>query len=86
MFDARTATAPPGYTNPVAALRMDPGQIVDFNGASTATLAGWKGNAGAYLQYRSGKLYYVVAGVDKWSVDASGNMRCAGTVTPSVTP
>jgi len=86
VFDARTATAPPGYTNPVAALRMDPGQIVDFNGASTATLAGWKGNAGAYLQYRSGKLYYVVAGVDKWSVDASGNMRCAGTVTPSVTP
>ena len=86
VFDARTATVPPGYTSPVAALRMDPGQIVDFNGASTATLAGWKGNAGAYLQYRSGKLYYVVAGVDKWSVDASGNMRCAGTVTPSVTP
>lgn len=25
-------------------------------------------------------------GVAKWSVDASGNMRCAGTMTGSVTP
>jgi hypothetical protein len=43
---------------------------------------------GHYLQYRSStqRLYYVVGGTDRWSVDASGNMRCAGTVTPSVTP
>jgi len=34
----------------------------------------------------SSKLFYAVGGVAKWSVDASGNMRCAGTVTGSVTP
>jgi hypothetical protein len=38
------------------------------------------------LQYRSGKLYYVVDGVDKLSIDASGNVRAAGTITGSVTP
>lgn len=47
-----------------------------------------KSNGGNYLKYdsASSKLFYYVAGVAKWSVDASGNMRCAGTVTGSVTP
>lgn len=52
VFDARTATAPSGYTDPVAAVRMDPGQIVDFNGApTTLNTPGWTGPAGSYLQF-----------------------------------
>jgi hypothetical protein len=47
------------------------------------TAASWRA-----LQYRAatGKLYYVVGGVDKFSIDASGNVRAAGTITGSVTP
>ena len=78
-LDTRGAVSPDA--NPHAAVRLLHDQIIDFNGGPALNSA-----PGAYLQYRSGKLYYVVAGVDKWSVDASGNMRCAGTVTPSVTP
>lgn len=84
VFDARGAGAPFNYgANPVAALRMSAGQIIDLNGGPALNSA-----PGSYLQYRTAtsRLYYVVAGVDKWSVDASGNMRCAGTVTPSTTP
>jgi hypothetical protein len=42
----------------------------------------------SYLQYRAAtsRLYYVVNGVDKFSIDASGNVRAAGTITGSVTP
>jgi hypothetical protein len=42
----------------------------------------------AYLQYRSAtsRLYYVVGGVDMWSVDQAGNVRARGTVTGSTTP
>lgn len=41
-----------------------------------------------YLQFRSAtqRLYFVVGGVDKWSVDANGNIRAAGTLTGSTTP
>jgi hypothetical protein len=62
---------------------MSAGHIVDFNGGPALTSA-----PGAYLRYDSAtsKLIYYVSGVAKWSVDASGNMRCAGTVTPSVAP
>ena len=84
VFDARAATAPFNYgTNPVAALRMAANQVVDFNGGPALNSA-----AGAYLQYRTatGRLYYVVAGVDQWSIDASGNVRARGTVTGSTTP
>jgi hypothetical protein len=81
VFDARGAVAPPGYANPVAAVRMEASQIIDFNGGPELNSA-----AGNYLQYRSGKLYYVVGGVDKLSIDASGNVRAAGTVTGSVAP
>ena len=85
VIDTRGATmAPAGYTDPIAALRMQAGQIIDFNGSTTDA----RGNAGNYLKYdtASGKLLYYVGGVARWSVDASGNMRCAGTVTGSVTP
>jgi hypothetical protein len=56
---------------------------IDFSGNGTAA-----GQNQHTLKYDSAtsKLIYYVAGVAKWSVDASGNMRCAGTVTPSVTP
>lgn len=32
------------------------------------------------------KMYFQVGGVNKMSIDTSGNVRAAGTVTPSVTP
>jgi hypothetical protein len=79
--DSRGGVVPTGVTDPLAAIRMSAGHVVDFNGGPALNSA-----PGAYLQYRSGKLYYVVAGVDKWSVDASGNIRAAGTITGSVTP
>ena len=81
--DSRGAGVPFGYTGPVAALRMLHDHIVDFNGG-----AALDSDAGAYLQYRAAtsRLYYVVAGVDKFSIDASGNVRAAGTLTGSTTP
>ena len=83
VFDSRGAGVPFGYTDPVAAVRMSAGQMVDFNGGPALN-----SHAGNYLKYdsASSKLLYYVGGVAKWSVDASGNMRCAGTVTGSVTP
>jgi hypothetical protein len=84
VFDARGAGAPFNYgSNPVAALRMAAGQVVDFNGGPALNSA-----PGAYLQYRTAtsRLYYVVAGVDMWSVDTSGNVRAKGTLTGSTTP
>jgi hypothetical protein len=40
------------------------------------------------LQYDSvaGKLFYLVGGAAKFSIDNAGNVRAAGTITPSVTP
>ena len=47
-------------------------------------------NGLAYLQLRAraggSALYYVVGGVDMWSVDQAGNVRARGTVTGSTTP
>jgi hypothetical protein len=82
-LDSRGAAPPPGVTDPVAAVRMSAGHIVDFNGGPALNSA-----PGAYLRYDSAtsKLIYYVSGAAKWSVDTSGNMRCAGTVTPSVAP
>ena len=59
------------------AMRVGSGNVIDVTG-----------NASAYLQYRTAtsRLYYVVAGVDQWSVDASGNVRARGTVTGSTIP
>jgi Pectate lyase superfamily protein len=77
VFDARTGTAPPGYTDPVAALRMDPGQIIDFNGATTfLNSAGWKGAAGNYLQYTTTgtpRLRYMDATIERFAIDDNGN-------------
>jgi hypothetical protein len=63
---------------------MSAGHIIDFNGSASLV----SNPGGAYLQYRTAtqRLYYVVAGVDQWSVDASGNVRARGTVTGSTTP
>lgn len=82
-LDTRGAITPTGSSNPVSAVTMSAGHVVDFNGGPALTSA-----PGNYLRYdsASSKLIYYVSGVAKWSVDASGNMRCAGTVTPSVAP
>jgi len=82
-LDTRGAVVPTGSSDPVAAVRMSAGHIVDFNGGPALNSA-----AGNYLRYETAtsKLFYYVAGVAKWSLDASGNMRCAGTLTGSVTP
>lgn len=82
-LDTRGLDAPTGVTDPVAAVRMEASQIIDFNGGATLRAA-----PGNYLQYRTatGRLYYVVGGVDKFSIDASGNVRAAGTLTGSTTP
>jgi hypothetical protein len=83
VVDTRGAIVPTGVTDPVASVRMSAGQIIDFNGGPALNSA-----PGNYLRYETAtsKLFYYVGGVAKWSVDASGNMRCAGTVTGSVTP
>ena len=83
VLDTRAALAPAGYASPIAAVRLLHDQIIDFNGGATINSV-----AGAYLQYRTAtsRLYYVVAGVDQWSVDASGNVRARGTITGSTTP
>ena len=83
IIDARGFIPPTGVTDPVAAVRMSAGQIIDLNGGPALSSA-----PGAYLQYRTAtsRLYYVVAGVDMWSVDASGNVRAKGTLTGSTTP
>jgi len=80
-LDTRGAVAP--ASGIMAAVRMDHDQIIDFNGGPAL-----KSEAGNYLQYRAAtsRLYYVVAGVDKFSIDASGNVRAAGTLTGSTTP
>jgi len=71
-------------TNPnAAAVRLAANMPIDFSADGSAA-----GQNLHTLKYDStaAKLIYAVGGVAKWSVDASGNMRCAGTVTGSVTP
>lgn len=82
-LDTRNAITPTGSANPVSAVTMSAGHVIDFNGPTTIT-----GAPRNTLTFDSGtgKLFYAVAGVNKWSVDASGNVRAAGTVTGSVTP
>jgi len=83
VLDSRGAITPTGSSNPVNAVTMSAGHVVDFNGGAALDSA-----PGNYLQYRTAtqRLYYVVAGVDQWSIDASGNVRARGTVTGSTTP
>jgi len=83
VFDARTATAPPGFADPVAAVRMDPGQIIDFNGANTILNSpGWKAVAGNYLQYYTTgtpRLRYMDGPTELWSITDSGAMSLNGS-------
>jgi hypothetical protein len=83
VLDTRGAITPTGSANPVSAVTMSAGHVVDFNGGPALNSA-----PGAYLHYEAGtgRLYYTVGGVNKWSVDASGNVRAAGTITGSTTP
>lgn len=82
-LDTRGAIPPTGVSDPVAAVRMSAGQIVDFNGGASLISA-----PGDYMAWdaATSKLKYYHLGVAKWSVDTSGNVRAAGTVTASVTP
>jgi hypothetical protein len=85
VFDARSAVAPAGYPDPVAGLRMSAGQIVDFNGASTATHAGWIGPAGSYLQYVTAavnRLRWVSGGNEVMSINDLGTLIIA-PLTPN---
>jgi hypothetical protein len=82
-LDTRGAITPAGSANPVSAVTMTAGHVVDFNGPPTITAAP---RNTLTFDSGSGKLFYAVAGVNKWSVDASGNIRAAGTLTGSVTP
>jgi hypothetical protein len=71
-------------TNPnAAAIRLPANLPIDLSGDYTAA-----GQNQHTLVYRSAtqRLYYTVAGVDMWSIDASGNVRARGTVTGSTTP
>lgn len=83
ILDTRGAIAPAGSSNPVAAVTMSAGHVVDFNGGAALNSA-----PGDYLAWDAGasKLKFYVAGVAKWSVDTSGNVRSAGTNTASTTP
>jgi hypothetical protein len=62
---------------------MSAGHVIDFAGG--AALNSPPGNYAWYDQATS-RWKYSIAGVDKFSVDASGNARFAGTVTGSTTP
>jgi hypothetical protein len=71
-------------TNPNAAgIRLKANMPIDFSGDTTTA-----GQNVHTLAYRSAtqRFYYTVAGVDMWSVDASGNVRARGTLTGSTTP
>lgn len=83
VLDTRGAIPPFGVSDPVASVRMSAGQIIDFNGGATLT-----SGPGDYMAWdaATSKLKYYHLGVAKWSVDTSGNVRAAGTVTASVTP
>jgi hypothetical protein len=71
-----TEFATPDSANAHAILLAD-GHRIAFDTAGTRTLS---------YDTASGKLFFAVSGVNRFSIDASGNMRCAGTVTGSVTP
>jgi hypothetical protein len=82
-LDTRNVIPVAGSSNPVAAVTMAAGQTIDFNGGAALNSAPqrywWYDSAAARMKYNVG------AGT-VFSVDGSGNVRAAGTVTPSVTP
>jgi hypothetical protein len=84
VFDARGAGAPFNYGgNPVAAVRMSAGQIVDLHGGTALNSP-----PGDYLWYdaATSKIKFNHGTTTIWSIDANGNMRTLGTITPSVAP
>lgn len=86
VFDARGAGAPWNYgSNPVAALRMAAGQVVDFNGGPALNSA-----PGAYLQYTTSgtsRLRYMAGANEVWSVSDAGAWSGTGLgVAPGLLP
>lgn len=80
-FSMATLTASGGSAP--AAIRLAANMPIDFSG--DGTLAGQNLHTLAYDSVSS-RLKYYIGGVAKFSIDASGNLRCAGTVTGSTTP
>lgn len=65
-LDTRGALTPAGMTDPVAAVRMLAGQIVDFNGGATLRAA-----PGNYLQYTitgTARLRYMVGATERFTL------------------
>ncbi len=67
----------------VNAVTMTAGQVIDFNGGAALDSA-----PGDYLWYdvATSKMKFNHGSTTVWSLDASGNLRTLGTVTPSVAP
>lgn len=82
-LDTRGAIPPAGSSNPVAAVTMSAGHVIDFNGD-----AALNSNPVNYWMYdaSTSKMKYFVGNAAKFSIDNSGNMKVNGTVTPSTTP
>lgn len=83
-LDTRLAIPPAGSANPVAAVTMKAGHVIDFNGSGSSITAA----PGNYWWYdtATSKMKYNVGATTVTSIDASGNVRALGTVTASVTP
>ncbi len=82
-LDTRGAITPRGSSNPVSAVVTTAGHIIDLNGGALLTSV-----PGDYLWYdvATSKMKFNHGSTTVWSLDASGNLRTLGTVTPSVTP
>jgi hypothetical protein len=69
-LDSRGAAPPPGVTDPVAAVRMAAGHIVDFNGGPALNSA-----PGRYLQYTTTgtpRLRYMAGAAELWAISDAG--------------
>lgn len=75
VFDARGTVAPTGSSNPVIALNMTAGQVVELNGG-----AALDSPPSRSLLYTSSLLSYQVSGVTKFAVSDTGVLSSAGTV------
>ena len=66
LLDSRGAVTPASYTDPMAAVRLSAGHIVDFNGGTTL-----KSNAGNYLQYTTtggNRLRYMIGTTERFNI------------------
>lgn len=77
VIDSRGAIPPAGSSNPVNAVTMTAGHVIDFNGGASLTSA-----PGRYLSYNSGgtRLQYLVSGTERFSISDAGNALVAGTL------